>query len=176
MQVKSIAECSKHSAILLTFIKLPFAIKIFVLSFLSGCLRHVLLYWLPTCTFCFVEFVGVTVRWIVLLKWDFFHNYKGWVHWAHCLVKWWAIFWNHGTMTLAHHKSEGLEPLTQIQNKFTELFLMMHSTKIFSKGSTTLIIHSQVSDPGPKGPLVKIIISKLFAKNIRILSSPSDKE
>ena len=39
MQVKSIAECSKgsilqqreHSAILLTFIKLPFVIKIFVL-------------------------------------------------------------------------------------------------------------------------------------------------
>ena len=34
----------EHSAILLTFIKLSFAIKIFVLSFLSGCLRHVLLY------------------------------------------------------------------------------------------------------------------------------------
>ena len=34
MQIKRIAECSKgeHSAILLTFIKLPFAIKIFVLS------------------------------------------------------------------------------------------------------------------------------------------------
>ena len=32
-----------HSAIILTFIKLPFVIKIFV--FLSGCLRHVLLYW-----------------------------------------------------------------------------------------------------------------------------------
>ena len=34
MQVKSIAECSKgeYSAILLTFIKLPFVIKIFVLS------------------------------------------------------------------------------------------------------------------------------------------------
>ena len=34
MQVKSIAECSKgeHSAILLTLIKLLFAIKIFVLS------------------------------------------------------------------------------------------------------------------------------------------------
>ena len=34
MQVKSIAECSKgeHSVILLTFIKLPFVIKIFVLS------------------------------------------------------------------------------------------------------------------------------------------------
>ena len=43
MQVKSIAE-GEHSAILLTFIKLPFVIKIFVLSFLSGCLRHVLLY------------------------------------------------------------------------------------------------------------------------------------
>ena len=34
MQVRSIAECSKgeHSAILLTFIKLPFVIKSFVLS------------------------------------------------------------------------------------------------------------------------------------------------
>ena len=36
VKVKSIAECSKgpleHSAILSTFIKLPFAIKIFVLS------------------------------------------------------------------------------------------------------------------------------------------------
>ena len=33
MQAKSIAECSEHSAILPTFIKLPFVIKIFVLSF-----------------------------------------------------------------------------------------------------------------------------------------------
>ena len=34
MQVKSIAECSKgeHSAILSSFIKLPFSIKIFVFS------------------------------------------------------------------------------------------------------------------------------------------------
>ena len=34
MQVKSIAKCSKgeHSAILSTFVKLPFVIKIFVLS------------------------------------------------------------------------------------------------------------------------------------------------
>ena len=31
-QVKSIAECSERGAILLTFIKLPFVIKIFVLS------------------------------------------------------------------------------------------------------------------------------------------------
>ena len=37
MQVKSIAECSKgHSAKLSTFIKLPFAIKIFVLPFYTG--------------------------------------------------------------------------------------------------------------------------------------------
>ena len=34
----------EHSAILLTFIKLPFAIEIFVLSILSGRLRQVLLY------------------------------------------------------------------------------------------------------------------------------------
>ena len=43
MQVKSIAECSKHSAILLTLIRLPFVIKIVVLSFLSGCFLQVLL-------------------------------------------------------------------------------------------------------------------------------------
>ena len=33
----------EHSAIILTFIKLPFVIKTF-LSILSGCLRHVLLF------------------------------------------------------------------------------------------------------------------------------------
>ena len=39
MQVKSIAECSKgeHSAILLTFIKLSFAIRTFVLSIFETC-------------------------------------------------------------------------------------------------------------------------------------------
>ena len=34
----------EHSAILLTFIKLPFVIKIFVLSILSGCFTHVFLH------------------------------------------------------------------------------------------------------------------------------------
>ena len=34
----------EHSAILSTCIKLPFVIKIFILSFLSGCSRQVLLY------------------------------------------------------------------------------------------------------------------------------------
>ena len=41
MQVKSIAE---HSAILLTFLKLPVVIKTFVLSFLSGHFTQILLY------------------------------------------------------------------------------------------------------------------------------------
>ena len=45
MQVKSIAECLKgHPAILSTFIKLPFVIKIFILSIFEGRLRQVLLY------------------------------------------------------------------------------------------------------------------------------------
>ena len=44
MQAKSIEECWAHSAILSTLIKLLFVIKIFVLSILGGCLRHVLLY------------------------------------------------------------------------------------------------------------------------------------
>ena len=44
MQVKIIAE-REHSAILSTFIKLPFVIKIFVIClFLSGRLRQFLLY------------------------------------------------------------------------------------------------------------------------------------
>ena len=42
MQVKNIAEC--YSAIISTFIKLPFVIKTFVCLFLSGRLRQVLLY------------------------------------------------------------------------------------------------------------------------------------
>ena len=41
MKVENIAECSKASAILSTYIKLPFAIKIFVLSILSGRFRQV---------------------------------------------------------------------------------------------------------------------------------------
>ena len=40
MQVESIAECStEHSVILTTFIKLPFVIKIFVLSILEWPLK-----------------------------------------------------------------------------------------------------------------------------------------
>ena len=45
-QVKSIAECSKgeHSAKLITFIKLPFVIKIFVVSIIEWPFSQVLLY------------------------------------------------------------------------------------------------------------------------------------
>ena len=50
MQVKSIAEWKEHSEILLTFIRLPFDIKIFVLSILSGRFTQV---WLYTST-CFL--------------------------------------------------------------------------------------------------------------------------
>ena len=45
MEIKIIAVCSKrHSTILLTYIKLLFVIKIFVLSILSGRFKQVLLY------------------------------------------------------------------------------------------------------------------------------------
>ena len=46
MQVKILQNAPReHSAILLTFIKLPFVFKTFVFClFLSGCLRQVLLY------------------------------------------------------------------------------------------------------------------------------------
>ena len=76
----------EHSAILSTFIKLPFVIKIFVFSFLSGCLRYILLYWLPT--------------------------------------------WNHGTMTRAHHKSEGLwfDNILNIQVSMTRKFYNLRTT------------------------------------------------
>ena len=82
MQVKSIAECSKGS--ILQYFQPSWSyyllIKIFVLSILSSCLRHVLLYWLPTCTFCFVEFV-----WISLLKGDFFTTKKDGYTWPFAL-------------------------------------------------------------------------------------------
>ena len=39
IQVKGITECSKHSAILSTFIKLPYSIKTFVLSILKWSLK-----------------------------------------------------------------------------------------------------------------------------------------
>ena len=78
---------AEHSVILSTFIKLPFVIKIFVLSILSGCLRQVLLYWLLYINFLFVEFI-LAVRWIFFIKVRFFHNKKRWVHWAHYLGNW----------------------------------------------------------------------------------------
>ena len=51
--------------------------------------------------FLFCGVCRLAVRWIFFKKNRFFHNYNRWVQWAHCLGKWWAIFWNHGTMTRA---------------------------------------------------------------------------
>ena len=87
----------EHSAILLTFIELPFVIEIFVLSFLIGCLIHVLLYWQ---LFCGVHWLAV--------RWDF-SQLKRMGPLGPLLGKLWSIFWNHGTMTRAQHKSEGLQ-------------------------------------------------------------------
>ena len=98
MQAKSIAECFKPSAMLLTFIKLPSVIGVFSLSFLGGCLKTS---FAVSNTYMYFLFCGVQIYLIVL-----FTQQKWMVHWAHCLVKWWAIFWNHGTMTWAHRGSE----------------------------------------------------------------------
>ena len=57
MQVKSIAKCSKGS-ILQSFqplLSYHLLLRSLFCLFLSGCIRHVLLYWQSTCTFCFVE-------------------------------------------------------------------------------------------------------------------------
>ena len=39
---------------------------------------------------------------------------------------------------------------------------MKHSTKNLTNGSTPLITHSQVSDPGPKDPLVKFLHKGIY--------------
>ena len=60
LQVKSIAECCKeHSAILLTFIKLPFLIKIFVLSIFEWPLMTGFTV-LPMCNSSYVEMLPVS--------------------------------------------------------------------------------------------------------------------
>ena len=46
------------------------------------------------------------------------------------------------------------EPLTQIQKKNHRIVPHDALYQNFTNGSTPLISHSQVSDPGPKGPLV----------------------
>ena len=99
----------EHSAILSTFIKLPFAIKIFVLtlSILSGYLRHVLLYWLSTYTFCFVEFADSLWGEHLNLS-EIFSQLKRMGPLGPLPWKVMGHYWNHGTMTRAHHKSEGL--------------------------------------------------------------------
>ena len=68
----------------------------------------------------------------------FFHKWKGWVH---CLGKWWAVSWNHGTMTGVHHKSVGLYNKHYFNSlptgKFCMLFcrLLIFSNSAFSINS-----------------------------------------
>ena len=54
----------EYSAILLTFIKLPFVIKSLFCLFLSGCLRQVLLYY----QISVAEQVGVSLTWLQRYK------------------------------------------------------------------------------------------------------------
>ena len=79
MQVKSIAECSKGS-ILQSFrpsLSYHLLLRSLFCLFLSGCLRHVLLYWQPTCIyFMFCGVHRLIVRLIFLLKWDIFTTKK----------------------------------------------------------------------------------------------------
>ena len=75
MQVKSIAESSKGSILQSFWPSLSYYLllrSLFCLI-LSGCLRHVLLYWQ---LFCGVR--RLAVRWIFSLKWDFFTTKKDW--------------------------------------------------------------------------------------------------
>ena len=46
MAINWFEDQGEHSAILSTFIKLPFVIKIFVCRFLRGCFTQVLLYYI----------------------------------------------------------------------------------------------------------------------------------
>ena len=67
----------EHSAILLTFIELPFVIKVFVLSFFEMLLKTCFTV-LTTCMyFLFCRVCRLTIRWIFfLLKWDIFTTKK----------------------------------------------------------------------------------------------------
>ena len=60
----------EHSAILPTFIKLPFVMKIFVLSFFQWLLKTG--FTVLTTYFVFCGICRLAARWIFLLKWDFF--------------------------------------------------------------------------------------------------------
>ena len=105
--------CRMDSAILSAFIKLPFVIKIFVLSFewlhkTGFTVLITYMYFL----FCWV--CRLAVRWIFLLNWEFFSQLKRmgplgplpWIVMGHILKSW--------TMTWAHHKYEDLHLSTHI--------------------------------------------------------------
>ena len=89
--------CRMHSAILWPSLSYHLLLRSLFCLFLSGCLRQVLLYWQPTCSFCFVEFIDSL--------WDEYFFY--WSEIFSQLKKMGPILksWD---MTRAHHKSEGL--------------------------------------------------------------------
>ena len=67
----------QHSAILSTFIKLPFVIlKISVFSFFEWLLKTCFTVLTISCTICFVEFVDLLYDEYFLLKRDFFTTKK----------------------------------------------------------------------------------------------------
>ena len=79
MQVKSIAECLEHSAMLKTFIKLPFVIKIFVLPDLLVAVYTGLSPWLNlrfslALTICESRALFFVSSWSVNLIKVFFHD------------------------------------------------------------------------------------------------------
>ena len=122
MQVKSITECSKgeHSAILSTFIKLPFVIKIFVLSFLSGGFTVLTTYMY----FLFCGVCRLTDKWILLLKWDFFATKKDGPTWPTALESDGPYYEIMGQWLGAHHKSERRHLLTLLQTDQTQICLI----------------------------------------------------
>ena len=68
----------EHSAILSTCIKLPFVIKIFVLSIFEWLLKTDFTVLTTYMYFWFCGICRLTVRWIFLLQWDFFTPKKDW--------------------------------------------------------------------------------------------------
>ena len=109
MQVKSIAECSKGSILQYFWPSLSYHLllrSLFV--FFEWLLR--------TCftvltTYMYFLFCGVrrlAVRWIYLLKWDFFTTKKNGSTGPTALESDWPYFEIMGQLTRAHHKSEGL--------------------------------------------------------------------
>ena len=125
----------EHSAILSTFIKLPYFIKILVLPFLSGCLRHDLLYCITYTYYHVLSVLGSLLtrcKLNILIKVRFFTTKKNGSTGPTALESD-GLYFNHGTMTRAHYKTEGLIPYT--------LILKIH---IYHKHIPSLLYYSRL--------------------------------